>query len=595
MTDLAPRVAAKTGWGVAGMLAAAQFIMVLDTTVMNVSISQVVEDLDTTIVGLQTAITMYTLVMASFMLIGGKFGERWGAKRAFWVGLLVYGTGSFLTSVAPNLAVLLIGWSFIEGMGAVLVIPAIAALTAATYQGKQRAIAYGILGGVSGASMAAGPLIGGWVSAYLSWRYVFAAESVVVLVILLFLRIIPAVQARKTKLDTGGAVLSALGLGSIVLGILRSSQWGWITPSQNVPEINGKPLTPLGLSPTLWLILVGAILLVVFGRRERTVKDRGDEPLLDLALLKIPRMRAGLVVQWCQAFIIQATFFVLPLYLQTVLGFDSLKTGVTILPMSVAMFVFALGGSALTGRFSPKLIVQRGIAAMLVGEVVLLYFLDPQLSGWGFGGRPGAARRRPRAAGLPSGQRDHVLGRTDPRRRGRRTAGHLAQPRRLSRRRARRLDPPRHTRVQLHQRGPGKHVAPRLGQAAGHGRRRRGRQLRVHQTGRTSRPEGWPAGGPDRRGRGHLLRRPTRRPAGRPRLPGALRAARTGLGATPADVTHPPTTQSQSRPPPPSREPAEPRTLDPRVVDAAENIAAALGLALAIEDALEDAEDAEDA
>ena len=111
-------------------------------------------------------------------------------------------------------------------------IPAIAALTAATYQGKQRAIAYGILGGVSGASMAAGPLIGGWVSAYFSWRYVFAAESVVVLVILLFLRIIPAVQARKTKLDTGGAVLSALGLGSIVLGILRSSQWGWITPER---------------------------------------------------------------------------------------------------------------------------------------------------------------------------------------------------------------------------------------------------------------------------------------------------------------------------------------------------------------------------
>ena len=385
MTDLAPRVTAKTGWGVAGMLAAAQFIMVLDTTVMNVSISQVVADLDTTIVGLQTAITMYTLVMASFMLIGGKFGERWGAKRAFWVGLVVYGTGSFLTSVAPNLAVLLIGWSFVEGMGAILVIPAIAALIAATYQGQQRAIAYGILGGVSGASMAAGPLIGGWVSAYLSWRYVFAAESVVVLVILLFLRIIPAVQARKTKLDTGGAVLSALGLGSIVLGILRSSQWGWITPSPGVPEINGKPLTPLGLSPTLWLILVGAILLVFFGRRERSVKDRGDEPLLDLALLKIPRMRAGLVVQWCQAFIIQATFFVLPLYLQTVLGFDSLKTGVTILPMSVAMFVFALGGSALTGRFSPKLIVQRGIAAMLVGEVVLLYFLDPKLSGWGFG------------------------------------------------------------------------------------------------------------------------------------------------------------------------------------------------------------------
>ena len=368
-----------------GLLASAQFIMVLDTTVMNVSISQVVSDLHTTVVGLQTAITLYTLVMASLMLIGGKLGERWGAKKTFAAGLLVYGTGSLITSVSPNLAVLLLGWSLIEGLGAVLVIPAIAALTAATYQGKQRAVAYGILGGVSGASMAAGPLIGGWVSAEYSWRYVFAAESAVVVVILLFRRIVPTVQGHLTKLDTSGAVLSALGLGSIVLGILRSSQWGWITPNAGVPEINGHPFTPLGLSPTLWLIVIGSVVLVVFGRRERKVKDRGDEPLLDLALLKIPRMRAGLVVQWCQAFIIQATFFVLPLYLQTVLGFDSLKTGVTILPMSAGMFIFALGGSALTGRYSPKQIVQPGIAAMLVGEVVLLYFLDPQLNGWGFG------------------------------------------------------------------------------------------------------------------------------------------------------------------------------------------------------------------
>ena len=223
------------------MLAAAQFIMVLDTTVMNVSISQVVADLNTTVVGLQTAITMYTLVMAAFMLIGGKLGDRWGAKRAFAIGLLVYGTGSLITALSPNLAVLLVGWSLIEGLGAVLVIPAIAALTAATYKGKQRALAYGILGGVSGASMAAGPLIGGWVTAYYSWRYVFAAETVVVLVILLFLRIIPRHQGHQTKLDTTGAVLSAAGLGSIVLGVLQSSQWGWITPKAGVPHVNGSP------------------------------------------------------------------------------------------------------------------------------------------------------------------------------------------------------------------------------------------------------------------------------------------------------------------------------------------------------------------
>ena len=330
-------------------------------------------------VGLQTAITMYTLVMAAFMLIGGKIGDRWGAKRAFWIGGLVYGAGSLTTALSPNLAVLLVGWSLVEGLGAVLVIPAIAALTAATYQGKQRAMAYGILGGVSGASMAAGPLIGGWMTANLSWRYVFAGETVVMLILMLFLKVLPATVGRKSKLDLGGAVLSAAGLGAVVFGVLKSSQWGWVTAKA------AAPVSPLGLSPTLWLIAIGSVLLWLFVRQEQRVKERGKEPLLDLALPQIPRMRAGLVVQWCQAFIIQGTFFVIPLYLQTVLGFDALKTGKTILPMSVAMFVFAIGGSAITGRYSPKLIVQRGVAAMLVGEAVLLHFIGPELNGWGFG------------------------------------------------------------------------------------------------------------------------------------------------------------------------------------------------------------------
>jgi Na+/melibiose symporter-like transporter len=222
------------------------------------------------------------------------------------------------------------------------------------------------------------------VTAYFSWRYVFIAETIIVLCVMLFLKLIPATIGRKTKLDTRGAVLSAAGLGAIVFGVLQSSQWGWILPGGGVPVVNGVPLAPLGLSPTLWLIIIGAYLLFLFARREQAVKDRGDEPLLDLDLLGIPRMKAGLIVQACQAFIIQATFFVLPLYLQTVLGFDALQTGKTILPLSVALFVFALGGASMTARFGPKLIVQRGLAALLVGEVVLLYFLGPDLATTGF-------------------------------------------------------------------------------------------------------------------------------------------------------------------------------------------------------------------
>ncbi|MFN8498263.1 MAG: MFS transporter [Anaerolineae bacterium] len=370
--------AKQASWAVIGMLAAAQFIMVLDTTVMNVSITQIVEDLNTTIVGLQTAITLYTLVMAAFMLTGGKLGDRWGARRGYMVGLLVYGAGSLTTALSPNLGVLIVGWSFVEGFGAILVIPAIAALIAVTYTGRQRALAYGILGGVSGASAALGPLIGGWVTAYYTWRLVFAAETVVVLVLMLFLRFIPKKEGRRGKMDILGVVLSAAGLGLAVFGILMSSQWGWIAPNA------AAPVTPLGLSPVFWLIILGLVFLALFARHERSLTAKGGEPLLDMRLLEIPMMRAGLTTLLCQQFIIMATFFVLPLYLQTVLGFDSLETGKRLLPLSLSLFVFALGGARLAGRYSPKRIVLVGLILMLIGEVGLVAFISPDLRSVGF-------------------------------------------------------------------------------------------------------------------------------------------------------------------------------------------------------------------
>ena len=174
-------VTEKRSWLPLAILGAAQFVMVLDSSVMNVSISQIVADLNTSIQGVQTAITMYTLVMAAFMLVGAKLGDMYGRDRIFAIGLAVYGIGSLTTALSPNLAVLLFGWSLVEGLGAVMVIPAIAALIASNYEGKQRALAYGVIGGVAGAAIAAGPLIGGWVTTELSWRYVFAGETVVVI------------------------------------------------------------------------------------------------------------------------------------------------------------------------------------------------------------------------------------------------------------------------------------------------------------------------------------------------------------------------------------------------------------------------------
>src|SRR3954469_22580099 len=257
------------------IFASAQFVMVLDSSVMNVSISQIVEHLDTNIQGVQLAITAYTLVMAALMLAGAKLGDILGRDRAFSIGLAIYGLGSLITAVSPNLTVLLIGWSLIEGIGAALVVPAIVSLIAGTYSGKQRALAFGIVGGVAGAAIAAGPLIGGWGTTELSWRYVFAGEVVIVAVILLIHRRMkktPSTATRRPQLDVGGAAISALGLGLAVFGILKSSEWGLIQP-RGALTIGGTEITPFGFSAVPFLILAGVGCLGGFvlweERRER--------------------------------------------------------------------------------------------------------------------------------------------------------------------------------------------------------------------------------------------------------------------------------------------------------------------------------------
>ena len=367
------------------MLASAQFVMVLDTSVMNVAISQIVEDLDTTIQGVQTAITLYTLVMAAFMLLGAKLGDILGRNRAFAIGLAIYGAGSLTTALSPNLAVLLIGWSGVEGFGAVLVIPAIAALTAASYEGRERALAYALLGGVAAIAIAAGPLIGGWVTTEFSWRYVFAAETVVVIIILLLRGRIPRAAAaeRRPRLDIVGVALSASGLGLIVFAILRSSVWGFVQP-RTPPTINGTEITPLGFSPVPFLVLGGLALLGAFVVWEQRRARLGRDQLLDPTLLRVAQLRAGLSSLLGQQLVLMGTFFVIPVYLQVVLGFDAFETGKRLLPLSVAMLVFALLGPRIAGRRSPRTVAQLGLVAVSIGAIVMLATLDVTLNDTGF-------------------------------------------------------------------------------------------------------------------------------------------------------------------------------------------------------------------
>lgn len=371
-------------WSVAAILCLAQFVMVLDSTVMNVSISTVVKDLGTTVSGMQTAITFYTLTMAAFMLIGAKLCAKWGLLNAFAIGSIIYGIGSLITGLSQNITQLFVGWSVIEGLGAVLVIPAIAALIAANYKGKDRVAAFAMIGGISGAAAAAGPLIGGYVTTYLSWRYVFFVETAVMIIVLILSRKFKSTPANKAeKLDTPSMLLSVAGMTTLVYGMLQSKVWGWVEPLSK-PVINGHEIAPLGISLSAYLILIGIFLLKFFFNRQQKLEKAGKEPLVHVSVLSIPRLRAGLMVLMSQYVAIGAIFFVVPVYLQMVLGLDALETGMRILPLSAALIIFSILGTKLTNFKSPRFIVRIGQLLIVLGVVCLLVAVDPELRSYAF-------------------------------------------------------------------------------------------------------------------------------------------------------------------------------------------------------------------
>jgi len=367
-----------TKWGVLVVLAAAQFLMVLDQAVMNVSISQLTEDFDTTVTTIQLVIALYALVMAGLMLTGGKLGDLWGRRSAFTVGLIIYGCGSALTAASWSVPSLMLGWSILEGIGAALVLPALVALVAGNYKGSDRAIAYGVLGGVAGAGIAVGPILGGWMTTDFSWRVVFVGEVAVALGILAGTRLLREPQREGAGgLDWIGSVLSASGLALIVFGVLQASNWGWLAPRDS-------PIEPFGFALTPFVVAAGMLVLAGFRAWERRREERGEEPLMHFALLGIRSLRGGVSMLLAQNLILMGIFFTIPLYLQIVQGLDALETGVQMLPASAGLFVAALAGSALAKRFAPQPLVRAGLVVVLASIVLLLSTIEPELDSGAF-------------------------------------------------------------------------------------------------------------------------------------------------------------------------------------------------------------------
>jgi MFS family permease len=379
-TEAAPSARAGGATLVLATLAAGQFLMTLDSSVMNVSIATVAKDVGTTVTGIQTAITLYTLVMASLMITGGKVGQILGRKRAFAIGCVIYGCGSFVTAIAPSLPVLIIGWSGLEGIGAALIMPAIVALVASNFGVAERPRAYGLVASAGAIAVAAGPLIGGLFTTYLSWRWVFAGEVLVVLVILALTRRIADTPAEGgVRLDLVGTVLSALGLALIVYGILRAGTWGFVQPKEGAPHW-------LGLSPVIWLILSGGVVLRVFMWWELHRLRSGHTVLVDPAMLRNRVLRGGLISFLFQYLLQAGLFFAVPLFLSVALGLSAIATGVRLLPLSITLLLAAVGVPKLFPNASPRRVVQIGFLALFAGIVVMVALLEvgagPEIVTW---------------------------------------------------------------------------------------------------------------------------------------------------------------------------------------------------------------------
>ena len=344
------------------LLAMAMFVLVVDTSLMNVSISAVVEDVDTTVSSVQSAIALEALVSAAFILLGSKFGDLFGRKRAYVLGLLGYAIGAIAMTLAQGITAIIIFWALIGGLGASLLLPSMQSLIHGNFQGAAQRKVYALVGASAAIAAAVGPLIGGFITTYLSWRVAFALEAVVIAIVLSGIGLVQDVPYTGPRgVDAGGAILSVLGMGGVVLGILVWQEGG---------EYVGA------------LIATGAIALVGLAFWLRRRKRQGRPALLDADLFKSAPFRIGVSQQMLQQIVLGGTMIALPIFLQMVLEYDALEAGLSIAPLSLSMFAVALIAGRKAGNRRPSSIIRVGFGLLSVGIVALIAVVPDTDTGW---------------------------------------------------------------------------------------------------------------------------------------------------------------------------------------------------------------------
>ncbi|MBP3790856.1 MAG: MFS transporter [Methanobrevibacter sp.] len=336
------------------VVALASFIVALDATFMNVSISQVVVDLNTDVSTIQSTMSFYTLITAAFMLLSAKLQDIVGKKKLFIIGTALYGVGTFTASISSSATMLFIGWAAIEGVAGALMMPATVSLISGTYSGEKRTVALAIVGVMGAVAAAIGPLFGGVMTTFLSWRYGFACELIIVFIILIMRNRIPdfaPTQSRK-DLDITGSIISFIGLVLLVLGILSLSK---------------------DFNTSIIVIIVGLIALAIFAFFEIRRKRNGNVPLLDMDLFKDRNLRVGTIILLLSYLAMGGALFAVSLFLQSVLQLNAFDTGVTTLPLTLGLLIFAIIAPSLTGKLSHKVIMAIGCIMAIIGCLLLSY------------------------------------------------------------------------------------------------------------------------------------------------------------------------------------------------------------------------------
>ena len=336
------------------LVACASFIITLDSTFMNVSISQVVADLNTTVSTIQMTMAFYTLITAAFMLLSTKLQDIVGKKRLFLIGAVLYGIGTFIAAISQSDTMLFIGWAVIEGLAGALMTPATVSIISGTYSGERRTFALAIESVMAALSAAVGPLFGGIMTTFLSWRYGFASELLIVIIILAMRNKIPDFEPTESKrdLDITGAIISFIGLILFVLGILMLSE---------------------DATTSIVVIILGVIALAVFALFEIKRKRKGKVPLLDMDLFKDKNLRVGSTIILLSYIVMGGGLFVVSLFMQTVLNLNAFNTGLTTLPLTVGLLIFAAIAPSLTEKLNHKSLMAIGSIIAIIGCVILSY------------------------------------------------------------------------------------------------------------------------------------------------------------------------------------------------------------------------------